>query len=790
MVPMITKPTRITRTSATLIDNILMSRAISAVCQSCIIENDISDHLPSLAILPNVYNKKAEPIEITCRDVKPPNIRILNERISNEISIPHTVNNVNEKFNIVHSQVMNLIEEVCPEKLITIPAKRVIKEPWVSKSLLKCSTKQRLLYKNFLKDKTESNETKYKNYRNTLKKIKRRCKRDYYYLKCTEFRQNTKKLWQVINQIAGKCNDKTTIINCLKIDNIRVYNSQQICDNIGRYFSTIGETYASKINCSKQSIDKYVSNISRTKNSIFLKPCTRIELLNLINGLPSKTSSGYDNLSNKLLKAISPSIVPLLVDIFNQSIEQGVFPDRMKHAEVIPLFKSGEHTNVINYRPISLLITISKILEKVMYNRTYDFLVSNKCLYDSQYGFRKKHSCEHAVTELVGNVVKAWEKKQHTLAVYLDLSKAFDTLCHSVLYNKLDRYGVRGTALNWYRSYLNNRTMQAKCTAENNSNVLSKSFTVRFGTPQGSCLGPLLFLIFCNDLVKVLENCSGILFADDTTLYKSHKNLRYLVWSVNQDLEKISDWFRANKLTLNAKKTVSMLFSPNQKRHKYELFINSELVKNVEYTKFLGVWIDNNLNWQHHLVKLYTKLKQGIGMLRQANKFLDLCTKKILYYAQFFSHLSYCISVWGPMINNTTVKKLQSLQNSCVYFLKNTHPSAKSYTDMKLLTVSQMIQLEKLRFMYKCVNKTIPKPISMVAFTDQNGMSLEKTHDYPTRNKHIPNNAKVCNNKYRKCIIYSAFSEYNTLPTDIKNSKHLLEFVKRSKDYLMTAPPS
>ena len=177
-------------------------------------------------------------------------------------------------------------------------------------------------------------------------------------------------------------------------------------------------------------------------------------------------------------------------------------------------------------------------------------------------------------------------------------------------------------------------------------------------------------------------------------------------------------------------------------------------------------------------------------MLRQANKFLDLCTKKILYYAQFFSHLSYCISVWGPMISNTIVNKLQSLQDSCVYFLKNTHPSAESNTDMKLLTVSQMIQLEKLRFVYKCVNKTIPKPISGVAFTDQNGMSLEKTHDYPTRNKHIPNNAKVCNNKYRKCIIYSAFSEYNTLPTDIKNSKHLVEFVKRTKDYLMTVPPS
>ena len=199
----------------------------------------------------------------------------------------------------------------------------------------------------------------------------------------------------------------------------------------------------------------------------------------------------------------------------------------MKLADVIPLFKGGNRTYLTNYRPISLLPTISKILEKVIYTRIYCFVTKHDILFNSQYGFRKKHSCEHAVTELEGKICKGLEQNEHTTSLFIDLSKAFDTINHSVLLRKLEQYGVRSIALNWFTSYLTARKLRAKCaTAEQSKPAYSDTKLIEVGTLQGSCLGPLIFLLFCNDLYLNLELCKGILFADDMTIYNSHHNLK------------------------------------------------------------------------------------------------------------------------------------------------------------------------------------------------------------------------------------------------------------------------
>ena len=241
---------------------------------------------------------------------------------------------------------------------------------------------------------------------------------------------------------------------------------------------------------------------------------------------------------------------------------EGKFPDMMKLAEIVPLYKSKEMYLLNNYRPISLLITISKLLEKIMYARTYSFLQTTGQLYESQYGFRKGHSCEYAISELISVILKNKEANRYTISLFLDLSKAFDSLKHNTLLKKLELYGVRGVALNWYSSYLNSRELRAKCMTSSGDFEVSQKYPVTYGTPQGSCLGPLLFLLFCNDLRLHLTYLSCIQFADDTTLYTSGKNIRLLECEINHDLEIISDWFKANKLTLNADKTACMIFPP------------------------------------------------------------------------------------------------------------------------------------------------------------------------------------------------------------------------------------
>ena len=275
-------------------------------------------------------------------------------------------------------------------------------------------------------------------------------------------------------------------------------------------------------------------------------------------------------------------------------------------------------------------------------------------------GFRSNHSCEQAVSELLGAVLKGQEKNENTAAIFLDLSKAFDTLDHSILFNKLELYGIRGTPLSWLKSYLSNRMMHVKCNAGSDGLTSTSDWrSVEFGTPQGSNLGPLLFLIFCNNVYLQLEHCNCILFADDNTVYKSHKNIPYLKYCLESDLVNLSNWFKANKLTLNLNKSVSILFGPKNRTENFTVLLNAQPLQNVHETKFLGVWIDDKLSWNTHVNKVLLKVKWNLHLLRNCRNMLNIQTKRIIYFAHIQSHLIYCISIWGNLVGKGTLQKLQ-----------------------------------------------------------------------------------------------------------------------------------
>ena len=455
----------------------------------------------------------------------------------------------------------------------------------------------------------------------------------------------------------------------------------------------------------------------------------------------------------------------------------------MKHAEVIPLFKSGLKNFTNNYRPISLLLTLSKILEKLMYSRIYEFLDKGQ-IYDSQYGFQSKHSCENAITELISAITKGWENKQSTLVVYLDLSKAFDTLQHSVLFDKLEHYGIRGNALDWFKSYLNERSLSVKCqTLDSGKGVMSEGYPVEYGSPEGSCLGPLLFLVFCNDLYRTLEICSCILFADDTTLYKTHADSKFLEWSVNEDLKLLSDWFKANKLTLNLSKTMFMYFPHSRKCPDIRsIHCDGTKIPKVSTTKFLGVWIDDSLNWKHHTNMLIIKLQKNIWLLKQSSNFLDVPTLKTLYYTQIFSNISYCMGVRGNHISTDQLNKIQKIQNKCVSIIcKRTHVNEINYKNLQLLKIKEIIKLENLKIAYKLNKNLLPKKISECALSDQKGKSLLRTHNYGTRAKSIPYTPKTQNKKYGNSILCESVQEFRTLKGETQNAPTMSGFVSICK---------
>ena len=387
------------------------------------------------------------------------------------------------------------------------------------------------------------------------------------------------------------------------IGNNRCHDTQTISNEFSDYFANVGESYARKIPPPQKNINHYLNKLQNSAESIFLKPTNKVEIERLIARLPNKGSSGYDKIDNILLKKIGKEVSEPISLITNLSLEMGIFPELMKNALVVPLYKAKSKEIVGNYRPISLLLTISKLIEKIVYKQVYSYLTKTGQLHNSQYGFRSAHSCDHAIGELLGNIVKNMQLGNETVTLMLDLSKAFDTLQHSVIFQKLEKYGLRGPCLEWFKSYLTNRSLQVKCTDHHGNTVLSEVKQCKYGTAQGSCMGPLLFLIFCNDLYLNLQFLNSIQFADDTTLYISHRNRNYIKFCLSADLEAIQDWFRANKLTLNLDKTVLLYFGKGMSKQLDDIEIGNYKLKAATSTKFLGLWIDNKLKWREHVQK-------------------------------------------------------------------------------------------------------------------------------------------------------------------------------------------
>ena len=787
LIPTATRPTRITQSTATLIDNIFVSQNLCGKYVSNILINDTSDHLPVMCTLSNLKTTKREPIKITSRDTRLKNMQALKRQLGNhDWSSDLEYQSVSEDMHRVYQTLTDKIDYCIPIKEHCINGKKLRKEPWLTASLKISIDKNKKLYHMMIKGTCSREE--YKTYNSTLRRIIRRTKCLYYQDMCHTYRAHSKKLWGLINEIAGKINDKSSIIEYIKIDGIRVYNSTKICNAFGNYFSTVGKNFANKIPKSQKSITDYLKKLQSNSESLFFVPTTEDEILKLVRNLPSKTSCGHDSISNILLKEIIHQVTPVLTDIFNRSLTTGEFPSIMKLAEVIPLYKSKERYYESNYRPISLLSTLSKILEKIVYSRVYEFLDRTGQLYENQYGFRAKHSCEHAIGQVLGNIIKGLENNFYGACVLLDLSKAFDTIEHEILLNKLDLYGIRGIPQAWFKSYLTDRTLRVKCsTLSNSSKTTGNEYPVHYGTPQGSCLGPLIFLIFVNDLHLHLRDAEGIQFADDTTLVFVHRNLNYLQFCIQEELTILQDWFNSNKLTLNIGKSSYLLYhNKKEKPTTVRIELNGIEIPKVHHAKLLGTWLDDQLNWDIHVNKLLSKLKCGIGMLRRSNNFLSVKAKRMLYFGQIHSNLMYCLCIWGTMLSCSQLNKLKQAQSVAIKLIEPRLNVEEIMRKHNILKFEDMITLEQCRLGYKLTHNQLPSKLAKNMIIDHRSKSTQKLHRYETRNKSIPNLPNVSGNKYRSSFLFQSIRHYATVDETVRQIPTLQMFTKQCKKSLLT----
>jgi hypothetical protein len=520
-------------------------------------------------------------------------------------------------------------------------------------------------------------------------------------------------------------------------------------------------------------------NITPNGKTFVLKETNHNEVLLAALSLTNKRSCGFDELSTSIIKPVIHLLLEPLTHIFNLSFGTGIVPQKLKIAKICPIYKSGDKALPVNYRPISLLPIFSKILEKLMHERIMSFINKYNLLSDCQYGFRSKRSCEDAVYNLSNFISEKLDTGIDVAGLFIDISKAFDSLSHKILLDKLYHYGFRGVIFDWLSSYLHNRFQYVSCNG--NDSVLRLITT---GIPQGSILGPILFLIYINDLPNITSNARFVLFADDTTsLIPCPRNID-ITHNIDMICSKISVWFCTNRLVLNLMKCKCIYFSLR------EININDlptvhldgcniEIVPSV---KFLGCYVDNKLNWHDHIDNVCKKISKCIAMLRCVYSF-PISIKRLIYFSFFHPFITYCLPAWGGT-HVTYLARIVLLQKKAIRLISNsdylshTAPLARLtnillFEDVYFVKVAKLMHSIYYKFDYYKFNLT-----TNIFKHDAHDINLRNVYNLPTL---------FCRTACRKrSVFFCCIKVWNSIDVSLKSDPNNFSFVNNLKYQLFS----
>lgn len=686
ILPAHTLPTR----GENCLDHVLLKSKSPSV--TMVIQTHVTDHYPVLLSA----RLRPTPTRVSFTRSRVNQTAVVRDITETDLSPVLNTSDVDTAVNLLVSQLSGIVKK--HTKTYTISRSKLTIKPWITPGLLRCIRNRDSMHRK-LKGNPDNIILKitYSRYRNFINKLLKNLKRSYLKTLLVNARNNARSTWDAVKTITNMRSSTNPSNSLLKLHT----DPTASINSVNKFFANVGNDLASRIVPS--SSDAHPPSCAQllTGESLVIFDVDCEEMERIILGLRNNCSVGWDCVSSTVLKSTRHVLIPLLVHICNLSVSTGVFPNAFKRALVHPIHKSGDNDVVNNYRPISVLPVMSKILEKVLNNRLINYLESKQLLSSNQFGFRQGKSTSDAVSVVVDNVIEHLDKKEKCLCIFLDISKAFDTVSIPLLLFKLERMGVRGKQLDIFKSYLSNRIQAVKI-----ENQISNDEQVSIGIPQGSIIGPTLFTVFINDLCQLqLPNCRVVTYADDTALLIHGSTWEEVRILAENALAAVLGWLSSNLLTINLKKTFFVPFVLRQcfvPPNSFSIKAHTCKTPNRNCTcpfltaasqiKYLGVTIDQTLSWRYHIDSLTSRVRKLIYIFKSLRHVADLDTLYMTYSALCMSLLTYCITVWGGAAK-TIMLKLERAQRAVLkVMLKKAfrYPTSLLYDESSVLSVRQL----------------------------------------------------------------------------------------------------
>ena len=785
MLPRIVKPTRIKHQSATLIDHIF-TRENQITLVSGILDIELSgnsgftDHKPTFTFLKLKTPKKEPTSQITFsyftkEGHQKRRVGILSHDWGEVLAITDPDAIYNHLVSVYgHHYHSNLTT-----KTVKRNSNRYRREPWMTDDILADIRRRDRLAKN------KRRRAEYKKLRNDIVKKIRHAEKAHIGQKIQDSMGDIKKHWKILKETINKANNKEDVTTDFMYQGNLISDATQNATNFNDFFANIGKETNESVGQADNLPNYYLNKFrKRNEHAIMLSDVTTEEVMDVCRNMNPKNSMDPTGFKQSVVLHDATIISHVLAHLVNCSLQAGICPSNSKLAKVIPVYKlKGDKHLYDNYRPISLLSSFSKIMERLIYNKIFDFLVRQEIIFKGQFGFQKGRNTTHATLDFVKAIEDAIAGGDLAIGVFCDLSKAFDTINHNILLDKLDHYGIRGNFKEWIRSYLTGREQYVEFKG-----CKSGRSPIPTGVPQGSILGPLLFLLYINDL-PAAANLKTVMFADDSNLLIRGNNMRDLCGVLNHELEHINDFFKANKLKLNTKKTKLVCFRKKSQKIDYianTILLDGDKVNFDEEAVFLGITIDSHLTWDRHCNKVANIISRNNGMLNRAKNRVPAPSLKILYSSFILPHLQYGLAAWGGC-SGQNKKRIVMIQKRAIRTINKSYMTAHTEPRMKkmgLLKLEELYFQQCATFIHDITNKRAP-PAMNYLITLNTEITSRNLRIHSTDPLHVrvpPNRCRFSANSF----CYKGSQLWNTIPQEIRsiNEKHI--FKNRLKKHLLS----